>query len=95
MNTKDKRRKYPERYLRKDARTRVYAALYGPANNAGVHAGNDPTIAEGRRLPFYWEWETASAEFRGNIDAAQFSPARRAMLEAKLEGLKHAKPKGG
>lgn len=89
-DTATKRFLFPSRYLRKDARTAIYTVLYGKSEATLIKGkrANDPSEDQSRRLPFFWEWTMANAVFKVNIEAAQFTPAKRTVLEAKLEALK-------
>jgi hypothetical protein len=90
--TAEKREFFPVRYVRKDARTAIYRALYGrPDTN--YHPVNDPVLDPSRELPDHWEHKTAAKIFEKHIDDAQFSASKRAELERRLDTLKHHKPR--
>lgn len=95
--TETKRQAFPLRYLRKNARTAIYTALYGRSehtfNRHIYKRPNEPSLDVNRHLPFHWEWHTAEQVFKASIEDAQFNPATRAMLEARLEQLKHYRHK--
>lgn len=88
--TDRKRRDYPARYARKDARTLIYRALYGRPEPG--KRSNDPTNDDHRHLPFHWTYQAAESAFKDNIDAALLTAAQRAHLERRLETLRHHKP---
>ena len=83
----------PAKYIRKDARTAIYKALYSKSE-ATLFKGKRPNVPENdfsRRLPYHWEWQKAVAVWKANVEAAAFTPKRKAELEAHLDSLKHRK----
>lgn len=83
----------PHIIARKAARTVIYTVLYGKQEHTydrhPFKRSNDPTLDTTRRLSTFWEWEQARVAWDRFSDIAAFSPSRKAMLEARLESLKH------
>lgn len=88
--TAEKRKAFPTRYARKDARTRIYRALFGKSE---WRFAKDPVDDNSRKLPTYWDHQTATKVFESNIEIAAFDPARRTQLQHRLNSLKHYQPK--
>jgi len=89
----EKKRAYSTSAARKAARTAIYHVLYGMQEHTYARRhfkrSNDPANDTTRRLSVFWEWEQAKAAWDRLSDIAAFSPSRKAMLEARLEALKH------
>jgi len=91
LTTSAKRALFPARYARKDARTRIYRALYGEANTRDPQGR--PELNETRKLPELFSFLGAEELFKANLETANFSPAQRAVLERRLETLRTYKPR--
>lgn len=92
--TERKRKAYPERYIRKDARTRIYRELYGMQDGRPGRKSNHPEVDETRRFNTFWSHQLAVQVFEDNINAAMLTSAQRAELERRLDLLKRFKPQG-
>lgn len=88
--TADKRKQFPKRYIRKDARTAIYKALYG-LRDPGPRS-NDPSV-DTRHLPVHWDFKYAKATYEANIEDAELTSAQVAHLERRLETLRHYRVK--
>lgn len=89
-----KRIAHPERYIRKDARKRIYRELYGISGELKGKRSNVPAIDETRRFHSFWSHQQAVQVYESNIDDARLSVAQRAECEARLDLLKRFKPQG-
>lgn len=90
--TERKRRAYPERYARKDARKRIYRELYGVSGVLRGKRSNVPVLDETRQISHFWSYRQAVQVFEDNIDAAALTSAQRAECERRLDLLKRFKP---
>ena len=90
--TERKRKARPERYIRKDARKRIYRELYGISGELEGKRSNVPAIDETRRFHSFWSHQQAVQVFESNIDNAQLTLAQKAECEARLDILKRFKP---
>jgi hypothetical protein len=71
----------------------IYRALYGKAGDLGSASRvNDPALDDTRRLPYHWTYSQAEQTFNDWIDAAQLSATHKAVLEHRLDQLRHHKP---
>lgn len=80
--TSEKREKFTWRYLRKDARTIIYAALLGPAgqaNNKPRTRYNDP-FADPTRQLVAPNWEAIKGKIRANWQDAAFDHRQGARI---------------
>jgi hypothetical protein len=92
--TERKRNAYPERYIRKDARKRIYRELYGISGSLNGWRSNVPALDETRRFHSFWTYRQAVQVFEDNIDAAMLTSAQRAECEKRLDSLQRFKPQG-
>lgn len=86
--TRKLRARFPLRYARKDARSRIYRVLYGIQHRQSF---NDPVrdAQEGiRHLSTFWSYPAAERVFKDNIEAAEFPKKQRVDLENRLASLK-------
>lgn len=79
VTTYEKRQRYPQRYARKDARTRIYQVMFDDKNSAKI---NDPCKRE--------LWPTYNQAHAVDVyltyrQQAHFSPERDAELRAILK----------
>lgn len=91
LSTSDKRRKFPARYVRKDARTAIYRALYGSPGSPDPQGR--PELNDTRKLSELFQFTSAEATFKANLDAASFTPAEVANLQRRLDALRAYKPR--
>lgn len=99
-NTETKRLHRDRIYLRKDARTQIYTALFGkqqhtyqtPAWRELNKRANTPQNDESRRFSAFWEWPAAKAVWEMYKLDADFSPAQFEALEERLTQLKRHPP---
>jgi hypothetical protein len=90
--TEHKRKTHPERYIRKDARCRIYRELYGINSEIKGKRSNVPALDETRRFHSFWSHQQAVQVYESNIDNAQLTSAQRAECEQRLDLLKRFKP---
>jgi hypothetical protein len=90
--TERKRHKFPKRYIRKDARTRIYRELYGMADAQKGRRSNIPVLDETRRFNTFWSHQEAESIYKHYVDDAQFTKAERNECDQRLEQLKRFKP---
>lgn len=96
ISTSQKRERYPLKYLRKDARTMIYRALYGVQEwrkDAGKRS-NVPAIDPTRRLAEGWNWHDANQALNVHLPHADFTPQQLNEIEDRLTQLKRAKREG-
>jgi hypothetical protein len=91
--TERKRHAHPERYIRKDARTRIYRELYGISGEERGKRTNYPATDETRRLSTFWTYQNAQHVYEANKDLAEFTSNERKVCEQRLEVLRYYKPR--
>ena len=92
--TEYKRDNFPKRYVRKDARCRIYRQLYGISGELKGRRSNEPALDETRRFNSFWSYQQALAIYNEDVDAAKFTAAQRAEFKRRLDQLKQFKPAG-
>jgi len=90
--TARKRQSAPRKFARKDARTKVYAILYGTSTTKHDGATGPKGNPSRTHLPGFRATE-AEGEFLHHLDRAQFTETLRAELMADLDRLKRAQRK--
>lgn len=83
MDTATKRELFPSRYARKDARTRIYRALYGAPTAPDPH-GN-PAENDTRKLPERIDAAAVIATWDWFADLANFPPHTHAALASRMD----------
>ena len=89
--TSIKRQLFAARYARKDARTRIYAALYGKQREPG---SNIPSADPDRRFPYYWTLTDAKQALDTLSEAAGFTASEMIALQERLAHLRKHPPNG-
>lgn len=80
--TQTKRIAHPAKFARKDARTRVYRALYGSPSHPDSHGGPSANIS--RKLSEDWSYNQAESSF---ASLAQREVAREGKRVVESNGL--------
>jgi hypothetical protein len=91
--TERKRHDHPERYIRKDARKRIYRELYGQSGEERGLRTNVPATDETRRLSSFWSYQNAEHVYKANFVDAMFTAVETATIERRFEQLRHYKPR--